>query len=68
MVTIVTKIFPCYISVTVPDRLMVTIIHSLSFHTMTLICDDHEGHNRSCMVNLMKNLFSLSIFKLETSG
>ena len=52
-VTMVTQMMHVYISVTVPDRPIVTIIdrqkliYSLSSHTMTCDLGDPEGHKRS---------------------
>ena len=73
-VTMITKILTCYISVTVPDRHIVTIIHRqeltyrLSFRTMTC---DLRWPWRSQMVTFMnfkKNAFSQSVFELEASS
>ena len=52
VVTMVTKIFTCNISVTVPDRPIVTIIHRAEFiHFTPLTCGDLVDHKRSRNVN-----------------
>ena len=72
-VPMATKILHVYISVTVPDKSIVTIIHrqeliySLPFRTMTC---DLQWPWRSQMVTYMsvtKNVFSQSVIELETS-
>ena len=70
-VTMFTKMLHVYISVTVIDRPIVTIIHgyelihSLSFRTMTYNLRYHDGHKWS--YEFTKNVFSQSDFELEIS-
>ena len=70
-VTMVTKILTCYISVTVSDRPIVTIIHReedknsyIAFHfaPRPVTCGgDREGH-KATFINFTKNAFSQSVF------
>ena len=62
----VTNILTCYISVTVPDRPVVTVIQLFHFAPRPVTCIDCEGHKWSLLGPLCYKLITVVNCYLET--